>query len=573
MIYNIACEKIDFLKKLTEEQKIMFLYRYASLFITSLFYFIAPTNHTVYRKLFIIACIGLSSIIFNYLYIKKNDDIPMIKLLVFIETIGNSIILIPSGGLNSPYVWYALNTIFISAVMLERKYCWLNVSAYLVASTWMTYYSFNDKQQKIIEIAKQQTNLIISFILITIVLALLIRYTKEIKLERMKLLAANKELREANHQVKESVNHIMELYQAVHLFSNMKNKNELIELILEYAKRIVSTDMVVFYNYEKKENFIGTASRDVCKRISDQLQLKVLEIWQALGNSNSAVQINVEDKYFLVTSVKSSYMTYGILGVEIKPKREGFNQIESMDQIKFLADLSSIVLEKFELEKVNDKLIITEEQNRIANEIHDSVLQRLFSTSFGIYGLMKRLNKANIKDADADLNLIRESVDHAMKELRTAIYGLSWKKDGTDNFVVDMAKYINEIKRMNNVDIILNIIGNSEYIASMSKKALYRIVCEGIGNAVRHGKANHIEITLSIKPDSTQLRIVDDGTGFDLDAVNKPQEEGGLGIGNIRFLVSSMSGIVDYQSTMGKGTIINIVIPNHMNEVRGDKVV
>ena len=444
-MYNIAYKKINFLKKLTEEQQIMFMYRYASLFITSIFYFIAPTNHAIDRKLFIIACIGISSIILNYIYIKNNEDASIIKLLVFIETIGNSIMLIPSGGLNSPYVWYALNTIFIAAVMLERKYCWLSLLTYLVASTWMTYYVFNDKQQNFVDLIKQQSNLIISFILITIAIWLLLRYIKEIKQERIKLLKTNRELIAANHQVKESVNQIMELYQAVHLFSNMKNKNELIGLILEYTKRIIPTDMVVFYNYGKKENIIGMAASDVCHRISNQLQIKVLEIWQDLENRNSAVQLTIEDKYFLVISVKSSYMTYGILGVEIKPKKESFDQIESMDQIKFLADMSSIVLEKFELEKVNDKLIITEEQNRIANEIHDSVLQRLFSTSIGIYGIMKKLNKANVKAVDADLNLIRESVDHAMKELRAAIYGLSWKKDGTDNFIIDMTNYINEI--------------------------------------------------------------------------------------------------------------------------------
>jgi signal transduction histidine kinase len=548
------------------------MYRYASLFITSLFYFIAPTNHSIDRKLFIIACIGVSSIILNYIYIKKNNDISVVKLLVFIETIGNSIMLIPSGGLNSPYVWYALNTIFISAVMLEKKHYWLNLLVYLVASTWMTYYIFNDKQQRFIDIIKQQSNLIISFILITIAVWLLLRYIKEIKLERKKLLKINGKLIAANQQVKESVNHIMELYHAVDMFSNTKNKNEIIELILEYSNRMLTTDMVVFYDNDKKENMIGTAARDVCKRTSDQLRLKMSEIWQDLEQRNSAVQINIEDKAFLVISVKSNYTAYGILGVEIKPKKDGFNQIESMDQLKFLADLSSIVLEKFELEKVNDKLIITEEQNRIANEIHDSVLQRLFSTSFGIYGLMKRLNKANIKEADADLNLIRESIDHAMKELRTAIYGLSWKKDGTDNFIVDLANYINEIKRMNNIDIILNIIGNSEYVEAMSKKAIYRIVCEGIGNAIRHGKANHIEITLNIKADAVQLRIIDDGSGFDLEAVNK-SKQGGLGVGNIRFLVSSLRGKVDYQSTIGNGTRINIVIPNHMNEIRGDKVV
>jgi len=571
LLYIKDGEKISFLRKLTEEQKIMFLYRYASLLITSLYYYVAPTNHTIDRKLFIIACIGISSIILNYLYIKKSDDVSIIKLLVFIETIGNSIMLIPSGGLNSPYVWYALNTIFISAVMLERKYCLLNLMTYLIASTWMTYYVFNDKQQKFIDLIKQQSNLIISFILITIAIWLLLSYVKEIKQERLKLIRINRELIEANHQVKESVNHIMELYQAVHLFSNLRIKNELIELIIEHTKRIITSDMIIFYNSESRE-IIASASNSEYASIAHKLKAKLAEQWNNIVNTSSVIKLTIGEKYFLVIRVRSSYMTYGILCIEIQPKKADFNQIERMDQIKYIADLSSIVLEKFELEKVNDKLIITEEQNRIANEIHDSVLQRLFSTSFGIYGLMKKLNKANIQNADEDLNLIRESIDHAMKELRSAIYGLSWKKNGSDNFVTDMVNYINEIKTMNNIDINLNIIGNSEILPYMSKKALYRIVCEGIGNAVRHGKASHIEITLNINTDLIQLRIADDGLGFDLEAVRKSKQSG-LGINNIHSLVGTLKGKISYQSTIGKGTILKITIPNNIKDSREDMVV
>lgn len=571
MIYNTTYKRFGALKNLSEEQKMMFIYRYVSLLITSLFYFLIPTNHTVYRKLFIIVCIGISSIILNYIYIKKNDDVGIIKLLVFIETIGNSIILIPSGGLSSPYVWYALNTLFIAAVKLDRKTCLFNLTTYLIASTWVTYSIFNDKHQQFSELIERQTNLIVSFVLITIAVWLLLKYIKEIKLERKKLLRVNRDLRSANQQVKESINHIMELYQAVHLFSNLKNKNELIGLILEHTKRIIFTDTTIFCSSESEE-IIVSESAAADKSLAHKLRAKVTAQWSDIINQNSAVELIVDNKVFLVISVKSSYLTYGILGVEIKPKEDSFNQFESMDQIKFMADLSSIVLEKFELEKVNDKLIITEEQNRIANEIHDSVLQRLFSTSFGIYGLMKKLNKSNIQDADADLNLIRGSIDQAMKELRSAIYGLSWKKNGSDNFIVGLMNYINEIKKMNHTDINLNIIGESEFIPSITKKAIYRIICEGIGNAVRHGKASHIEITLNIKADAIQLRIVDDGEGFDFDAAYK-NKQGGIGINNIHSLVSSIKGNVNYESMIGKGTIIKIVIPNHVDKTWGDKVV
>jgi len=572
LIYKQIYKKIIFLNKLSEEQKILFVYRYASLLITSLFYFTSEINHSTERKLFIMFCIGASSAILNYLYIKKKDDATIINLLVFIETMGNSIILIPSGGLSSPYVWYALNTILIAAVMLERKYCWLNLLAYMISTTWITHYIFNEKQQKLTELIKQQSNLIISFILITIAILLLSRYIKEIKRERIKLIRTNKELMFANHQVKESVNHIIELYQSVQLFSSLRNKNDLITMILEHTKNITKSDVAMFYDFSQCEKKVIVDTNRSTVELEDALKTKILEVWDEIIYTSNPMEIYVENKSYLFISVKSNYMTYGILGIENTEYKERFESIESIDQLKFFSELSAIALEKFELEQINEQLLISGEQNRIANEIHDSILQRLFSTSFGIYGLMKRLNKITINDINDELNIIRGAIDRSMKDLRSAIYGLSWKKGGADNFVVDTVNYVNEIRTLNNVEIDFNILGNSEFLSIMQKNCLYRIICEGIGNAVRHGKASHIEATLHIGIGEVSLEIVDDGIGFDLNTT-KEQKREGLGIKNMHYLVHSLKGKIDYQSTIEKGTKITITIPEHAQDLREEKAV
>lgn len=563
---------INAYKNLSEEKRIIFLYRYFSLLITSIAYFISSNGHSIEKRVFIIGCIIIASIILNYLYLFSYSSKFTVKVLIFIETIGNSILLIPSGGLHSPNVWLTLNTVLITSLMLSRIYCWINIIMYLVSSIFISYLLFNDGERALIDIIYSESNIIVSFMLMVIATRLLSMYLISLKGERRKLLESNLQLVEANYTVKESISHIMELYQAVNLFSNTRNKNELIELILEHTKRTVETNRIGFFSYENQYKIICTALKEENRPALKKLETEIIKQWDCIVEKNSAVELYADNSCYLAISVKSNYMNYGILVVEVGSSKKNFNQIEKMDQIKFFADLSSIVLEKFELENVSDKLLITEEQNRIANEIHDSVLQRLYSTSFAIYGLMKKLNKANIKDVDADLGIIRESIDHAMKELRATIYGLSWNKNGSDNLITDIVNYINEVKAMHNIDVNLNIIGNSEFIAYMPKKAIYRIVCEGIGNSFRHGKASCIEVTLNIDSDVTKLRIVDDGVGFDMDAVRKSKQSG-IGLKNIQSLIDSLNGTIDYQSTIGKGTLINIVIPNHLNDAREDIVV
>ena len=81
---------------------------------------------------------------------------------------------------------------------------------------------------------------------------------------------------------------------------------------------------------------------------------------------------------------------YGILCIE-KSDSEDFNNLDNREQMRVFTELCASVLEKFDLEVVKNRLIISDEQNRIANEIHDGVLQQLFSISCGMFSLSKRL--------------------------------------------------------------------------------------------------------------------------------------------------------------------------------------
>ena len=66
-----------------EESHILFIYRYFPLFITSTFYLLNGFKHTIYRKVFIIICLSISSIILSYFYFSKEKSERDIKVLLF----------------------------------------------------------------------------------------------------------------------------------------------------------------------------------------------------------------------------------------------------------------------------------------------------------------------------------------------------------------------------------------------------------------------------------------------------------------------------------------------------------
>lgn len=549
----------------------MFFYRYTSLIITSIFYLLSDLDHSIERKIFIVTCISISSIIINYLYIKNESSTSKIILLVLIETIGNSFILIPSGGLNSPYVWYSLNTILIASMKLNRKCCWINLFIYLFNSTYIFQYILGDRSN-IINTITEQSNLILSFILITAIIQLISKYTKKIEDKSLKLTETNNQLMLANKTIKDNMNYVMELYQAAHMFSTQQNRNELIELIIDYGKKIIKTDTVVFLHSTKEGNKMIIESDGGCKNLEDKIASEISKVWDKIVDFEAPIKMQIKDKEFIFTCIRCNYKVYGILGIDITSRRTEIKYKETIEQLKFLTSLSSITLEKFELEQMNEGLLINEEQNRIANEIHDAILQRLFSISCGMFGLIKNLGMININQIETELNMIRCSINNVMKDLRSTIYGLSWKKDGLNNFIVNIENYIDEIETLNSIDIRFNVEGNHELLSMMQKKALYRIICEAIGNAVRHGKAKHIEANLIIGANTISLEIVDNGVGFETISLEK-EENRGLGIKNIYQLVHSLNGMISLDSNLGIGTRIDITIPNSMHQLYEEEVI
>lgn len=566
MIYHKFYKNIISLKEQSEIIKIMFFYRYASLIITSTFYLLSDLDHSIPRKAFIVACISISSIMINYLYIKNESSTPKIILLVLIETIGNSFILIPSGGLNSPYVWYSLNTILIASVKLNMKYCWINLFIYLFNSTYMAQYLLGNGNN-ITSVTAEQSNLILSFILITAIILLLSKYIKKVEDKSLKLTEINKQLIAANKAIKDNMNYVMELYQAVHMFSTQENRDGLIQLIINHGGKIIKTNTIVFLHSIKNRNQVIIECKNGCEALKDSITKEILPAWDTIVDSEIPVKIEIKDKEFIFTCLRCNYKVYGILGMDIT----GVNDKEVIEQLRFLTSLSSITLEKFELEQVNEALLINQEQNRIANEIHDGILQRLFSISCGMFGAIKNLGKINTNQTEAELNVIRGSIQNVMKDLRSTIYGLSWKKDGLNNFIVNIENYIYEMKVLNDIDIQFHVEGNHELLSIMQKKAIYRIICEAIGNAVRHGKAKMIEVILIIGANTISLEIVDNGVGFETKSVEG--EKVGLGIKNIYLLTHSLNGIISIDSNIGVGTRIDITIPNSIQQLYEEEVV
>lgn len=278
----------SFSNKRLEESHIILIYRFMSLLITSIFYLLNNTEHEIGRKLFIIGSISISAVILSYLYLKFENSKKSIVVLLIIETVGNSIILIPSGGINSPFIWYSINTILSTAIFLKGVYVWINLSIYLL-NHYIIFYFFTGNILSIRMLLRDEPNLILSFVMIIALIQAWSIFIKDTKSKNIKLEEVNTQLESSNEMILESMDNIKVLYQSFNNLSNQGDREGVIKLLFEYIKDITKINTMFYYDISSAKSEIYFEGD---KKLEKSLDMNIK------GYLNHILRHSVFGKYF-----------------------------------------------------------------------------------------------------------------------------------------------------------------------------------------------------------------------------------------------------------------------------------
>ena len=98
---------------------------------------------------------------------------------------------------------------------------------------------------------------------------------------------------------------------------------------------------------------------------------------------------NINNELYWMKIIRTSN-NIGVVGVKVSSSSEESMPFLLKRTFEFLTELSEIMLERIHMDQMMDQMIVIEEQNRIANEIHDSVSQRLFGIVYSLHGLQAK---------------------------------------------------------------------------------------------------------------------------------------------------------------------------------------
>ncbi len=232
-----------------------------------------------------------------------------------------------------------------------------------------------------------------------------------------------------------------------------------------------------------------------------------------------------------------------------------------------LAAAAGVVLEYVELhaalaaERLRVVQVAEETRHRLARDLHDGVAQTLANAAVAIEIAQKRLD-ADVPGARADLDALRERLVSSQKDLRDILFALrpvALEEDGLAAAVRSLAE---RMDGTNGSQVLARRVESSRRLDPAVEAGAFTVIREAANNAVKTGRAAHVNLDVVDEDGAVTALVEDDGTGFDVaSTLANYGSRGSLGLLQMRESARLIGAVLTLDSSPGQGTRVRLRVP------------
>jgi signal transduction histidine kinase len=257
------------------------------------------------------------------------------------------------------------------------------------------------------------------------------------------------------------------------------------------------------------------------------------------------------------------------LGVPIKVRDEIYGNLYLTDKVGWseftredealvgaLAVAAGIAIENARLHQRVQEVAVYDERDRLARDLHDTVIQRLFGAGLRLQGIAGAVREADIAQR---VGAVVTEIDESITQLRSIIYALGLAGGERDiraqiiGLLADLAEVVGFEVRSS-----FDGAGDSAISDEIAEHLLI-VVREAVTNIGRHAHATEAIVRVSVDADHCQLIVTDNGLGMG----SGKTREGGLGLANMRRRAEKLRGSFDVVGPPSGGTTLTWRVPIH----------
>jgi signal transduction histidine kinase len=223
---------------------------------------------------------------------------------------------------------------------------------------------------------------------------------------------------------------------------------------------------------------------------------------------------------------------------------------ESTDLIASFANQATLALDRVQAQQDRATLAVLEDRDRIARELHDLVIQRLFATGLHLQGMHRMVSAG----AQERIRRAVQDIDATIEDLRAAIFELHKDPDRTSlredvekvvDEYVDTLGYVPRVELRGPLDSV---------VPANVRPQLLATVREGLSNVTKHAAASRVDVQIVVLGREVVARITDDGVGISWNGRES-------GLGNLRSRAGAVGGSVQIQRVQPSGTELEFRAP------------
>lgn len=273
--------------------------------------------------------------------------------------------------------------------------------------------------------------------------------------------------------------------------------------------------------------------------------------------SRQALRINRLDEFpYLATNCGPALVlplrtTDTVAGVLVIMRRDGARDFtdDQLDMMGTFADQATLAWQLASTQRRVRELDLLSDRDRIARDLHDHVIQRLFAVGLSLQGTIPRTARPEVA---ARLVEAVDDLQSVIQEIRTAIFDLHGGGTGTTRLRQRLTAAV-EAFAGTGPRTTIHFVGPLSVIEPQLADHAEAVVREAVSNAVRHARADTVTVTVRVLDDFS-IEVADDGRGM-------PADVTASGLNNLRRRAESVGGEMSISEAPEGGTVLRWTTP------------